>query len=378
MKKTLIAIAALTATAAFAQVTLYGRVDQSVGSRKVDAAGALAGWAAEAGTNLSAGVMAGSRWGMKGTEDLGGGLTANFTLEGGINSDAGTAGQGGRLFGRTAQLGLSGGFGSIDMGRIVGIKDNTTWAATGGYANYAAWGNTHDNASFGNPNGSLAAPVRRDNAIQYTSPKLGGVTAQIMFQPNENGIPGAGATSYTGLGLGYAAGPLAANLSYETSKVAPGLFSATNTAAPASSVRGTDGQSTAAQFVTGATSLNAGVELTETALSASYDLGFAKLAASYIRGSKAGVAGGDDTGYALGLFAPVGPMNLAAEYARVATTLVGGLDGGKASALNLRASYPLSKRTDVYGMYYSGESNGTAAVDTMKLTQFNLGLRHVF
>lgn len=378
MKKTLVAIAALAATGAFAQATLYGKIDASVGSRKVEAAGALAGWAAEAGTNVSSGVNSGSRWGLKGTEDLGGGMAANFVLESGFTVDDAKSAQGSRLFGRTAQIGVSGGFGSIDIGRIVAIKDNTTWAVTGGYANYTAWGNTFDNASFGNPNGSIAAPVRRDNAIQYTTPTMGGLTGQIMFQPNENGVPGAGATSYTGLGLGYAAGPLSANLSYETSKVQPGLFNANATSAPAAATRGTDGQATAAALAAGSAGITAGVDLTETALSATYDFGVAKVAASYIKGSKGGTAGGDDTGYALGLFAPVGVMSVAAEYARVSTTLTGGADGGKSSAFNVRVSYPLSKRTDVYGYYMTGDSNGTAAADTMKLTQYQLGLRHGF
>ena len=242
------------------------------------------------------------------------------------------------------------------MGRIVAIKDNTTWAVTGGYANYAAWGNTLDNSGFGNPNGTIAAPVRRNNAIQYTSPNMSGLSAQVMFQPGENGAVGVGATSYTGLGLGYAAGPMSANLSYETSKATPGAGVAS--AAP-----------TAAQVATA-------VDLTETSLSATYDLKVVKLAASYIKGSKAGA--GDDTGYALGLSAPVGTMTVNAEYARVSTTLASGVDGGKSSALNLRAIYPLSKRTNVYGLYTSGEANGAVAADTVKRTQFAAGLIHAF
>jgi len=360
MKKTLIAMAVMSvAGATFAQATLYGRIDASLGSRKVEVTGALPG-AAEVGTNISSGVNSGARWGLKGSEDLGGGLKANFTLESGFNVDTGTSGQGGALFGRTAQIGVSGGFGSIDMGRIVAIKDNTTWAVTGGYANYAAWSNNVDNSGFGNPNGNLANPVRRNNAIQYTSPAMSGLSAQVMFQPAENGAVGVGATSYTGLGLGYAAGPMSANLSYETSKATPGAGVAS--AAPAGTAAG----------------MAAAVDLTETALSATYDFKIAKLAASYIKGSKGGVAGGDDTGYALGLTAPVGPVNLAAEYARVSTTLASGIDGGKASALNVRVSYPLSKRSDVYGYYMSGESNGSAAADTQKMTHYQLGLRHSF
>ena len=365
MKKTLIAMAVMSvAGATFAQATLYGVIDASLGSRKVEAAGALAATASEPGTNINSSVNSGARWGLRGSEDLGGGLKANFQLESGFSVDTGASAQGGLLFGRTAKVGVSGGFGSIDMGRILAIKDTSTWAVTGGYANYAAWGNTVDNGTtFGNPSGTIAAPVRRNNSILYTSPAMSGLSAQIMYQPGENGVGGAtpaGATSYTGLGLGYAAGPMSANLSYESSKAAPGAGVAS--AAPAATVAG----------------LAAGVDLTETAVSATYDFGIAKLAASYIKGSKAGAAGGDDTGYALGLTAPVGVVNVAAEYARVSTTLASGADGGKASALNVRVSYPLSKRSDVYGYYMSGESNGVAAADTQKVTQYQLGLRHTF
>ena len=364
MKKSLVAMAVMAvAGVASAQVTLYGRIDASVGSNKVESAGALAALAAEPGLNMNASANQGSRWGMTGSEDLGGGLKANFQLEGGINSDAGSAGQGGLLFGRTAKVGVSGGFGNLEMGRIVAIKDNTTWAVTGGYANYAAWGNSTDNAGLGNPNGTIAAPVRRNNAIQYTSPNMSGLSAQIMYQPGENGVGGAapvGASSYTGLGLAYAAGPMSANLSYESSKATPGAGVAS--AAPAATAAGHA----------------AAVDLTETAVSATYDFKVVKLAASYIRGAKAGAAGGDDTGYALGLSAPVGAVTVNAEYARVSTTLASGADGGKSSAINLRAIYPLSKRTNVYGLYTSGESNGAVAADTQKRTQYAAGLIHAF
>jgi len=99
MKKTLVAIAALAATGAFAQATLYGKIDASLGSKKIEAAGAMVATAAEAGTNISSGVNSGSRWGLKGTEDLGGGMAANFVLESGFTVDDGKSAQGSRLFG---------------------------------------------------------------------------------------------------------------------------------------------------------------------------------------------------------------------------------------------------------------------------------------
>ena len=109
MKKSLIALAVLAASgAAMAQssVTLYGRVDASIGSTKDTVSGVST-------TKLFNGSdvgLTGSRWGMKGSEDLGGGLMANFVLENRFNVDDGTtAGQ----FLGDAYVGLSGGFGAV-------------------------------------------------------------------------------------------------------------------------------------------------------------------------------------------------------------------------------------------------------------------------
>ena len=66
-------------------------------------------------TGLVSGGISGSRWGLRGSESLGGGLNAFFNLENGFNVDNGSLGQGGLLFGRRAYVGLSGGFGSIQM-----------------------------------------------------------------------------------------------------------------------------------------------------------------------------------------------------------------------------------------------------------------------
>ncbi len=105
MKKNLLVTAALAATSAHAQssVTLYGIIDAGI---------SYANNAARTGGNDSLvkyddGVAQGSRWGLKGAEDLGGGLKAIFTLENGFNSGNGTLGQGGAMFGRQAFVGLA-------------------------------------------------------------------------------------------------------------------------------------------------------------------------------------------------------------------------------------------------------------------------------
>ena len=121
MKRHAIALGVLGLFSGWAQaqssVTLYGVVDLAV--ERVKGATSL--------VRLTSGQQQGSRWGLRGVEDLGGGLKASFVLESGFNADAGTSGQGGRLFGRQAFLGLGGDWGtafgtlphSLDLAAVV-------------------------------------------------------------------------------------------------------------------------------------------------------------------------------------------------------------------------------------------------------------------
>jgi len=84
-------------------VTLYGTIDTSI-TYVNHAEGSKNLWVLG---NSSFGNLSGSRWGLKGAEDLGGGLKAIFQLESGFNPSTGSLGQGGRLFGRQAYVGLT-------------------------------------------------------------------------------------------------------------------------------------------------------------------------------------------------------------------------------------------------------------------------------
>lgn len=115
MKKTLAIMAVLGSAAGSASaqsnVTLYGVADMGIeyaihqpnGDHSV--------------VRLQSSNMSGSHWGLRGTEDLGGGLKALFALEGGVNLDDGRSAQGGRLFGRQAWGGLQGSYGTLSLGR---------------------------------------------------------------------------------------------------------------------------------------------------------------------------------------------------------------------------------------------------------------------
>jgi predicted porin len=108
-------VAAVAATPAFAQsnVTLYGVIDAGV--EYLNNANAAKDDLVRM-PSVTGGLVP-SRWGMRGSEDLGGGLRAVFTLEGGFNPDNAALGQGGRMFGRQAWVGLAGSWGTVAVGR---------------------------------------------------------------------------------------------------------------------------------------------------------------------------------------------------------------------------------------------------------------------
>src|SRR3990167_6828532 len=113
MKKSLLVLAVLGAISGVASaqtnVTIFGVVDGGLVVDRGGPAGSV--------TKLGTGVWSSNRLGFKGSEDLGGGLSAIFHLENGFNLDTGTLGQGGLLFGRQAWAGLKGGFGAVTFGR---------------------------------------------------------------------------------------------------------------------------------------------------------------------------------------------------------------------------------------------------------------------
>jgi predicted porin len=163
IKALLCATLACASLTAFAQssVTLYGVLDEgfdftsNVGGKK--------------NYELSSGYASGSRWGMRGVEDLGGGTKAVFQLESGINLSNGAAGQGGRMFGRQAYVGVQNkDFGTVTLGRqydsVVDYLAPTT--ANGNFAGYL-FAHPFDNDNTDNS-------FRVNNTVKYASPSFGG------------------------------------------------------------------------------------------------------------------------------------------------------------------------------------------------------------
>lgn len=185
-------------------VVLYGLLDTGV--EYISHAGADGGV-----FRMSSGNLAGSRWGLRGKEDLGGGLSAVFVLESGYNSDSGTSGQGGRLFGRQAHVGLQGRWGAITLGR----QNNTLYDLFVPFdpTRYASYGVLPQDPHFAG---------RADNAIKYTG-KFSGMTVTGLYSSGydatiANGSEVAGSFRIgqeMGAGVAYTVGNLSTVLAYD-------------------------------------------------------------------------------------------------------------------------------------------------------------------
>lgn len=201
MNKTWICIlAASCAGAAHAQssVTLYGVIDAGVGY--------TSGAAGHSLVSVNSGNVAGSRWGMKGVEDLGGGLRAIFTLEGGYSSVNGTLGQGNRLFGRQSFVGLTGDqWGTVTFGRQYDIGTQLV-------AILAGYPSTGVSATPGDLDGRDGS-YRLNNTIEYQSPVFNGVKVAGMY--GFGGQPGSlQSQSSWSVGASYVGNPVALGVAY--------------------------------------------------------------------------------------------------------------------------------------------------------------------
>ena len=183
-KKSLIAIAALGAlagSAVAADVTLYGLVDYGFNyqHRDID----VQGYDEADGFEMRSGQNSGSRFGLKGTEDLGNGLTVGFILENQFNSDDGSLTDDDHFFRRESSLLLQGGFGKVAMGRMGSINGGTSsWAK---YGVLSAFGTSWDYSAQA---GSWAIGGGLwDNMIAYETPDFAGfkVFAQYGMGTND-------------------------------------------------------------------------------------------------------------------------------------------------------------------------------------------------
>lgn len=141
---------------------------------------------------MKSGVNAGSRFGLRGSEDLGNGLKVSFKLENGFDADSGALNQDGRLFGRESSVTLSGAFGQVSFGRMGGVA-----SAAGTYDYVYAIADAFD--GFDNDIGGLVSSSRYDNMITYQTPEFAGmkVLAQYSFKNDTKDEDDTGAEGKT-------------------------------------------------------------------------------------------------------------------------------------------------------------------------------------
>lgn len=326
-KKTLIALAALSATAgAFAQssVTIYGMLDASVAY--VDNANA----AKKSLTSVNDSALVSSRWGFRGTEDIGGGLKANFNLESDVNTGTGAVSSD-QVFRRAAWVSLSSAtWGELRLGRTMST------AIANSQGGVVAPGNAIGvSAALANGTGADFFP---NNAISYYSPVISGVQGVVQYAPDEKASTltdaekvGGGRKLYSS--LSYTTADLRLSASYADIKAAEGFT-------PTAKSRGR----------------------TWYNVNALYTVGAAKFGVTYYDIDHDEVAGAtpDNSGYGVSAGYQLNPQTL------LAATLVKSQQDS--SLLNLQARYSLSKRTTMYAMI-SRADNGNKGVNFTPMYQ---------
>ncbi len=352
MKKSLIALAVLAASgAAMAQssVTLFGIVDATYayGSGSVANKSQLT----NSGYNSS-------RLGFRGVEDLGGGMSASFWLEAGVNNDNGSGantnatnqaaspalgnGQQGLTFNRRSTVSLNGGFGEVRLGR-----DYTPqfWNLTV----FDPFG-TNGVGTTQTLNSSLGGPttIRASNSVGYFLPgNLGGFYGQVQYYMGENLSNAANKKDGNGLAarVGYANGPINVALALSETKYLTGNIKAIN-------------------------------------LGGQYDLGVAKIMAHYNQDKISG--GADGKGFLIGGLVPMGAGEIRLAYSTYEVDTAGPYP--RSNKIALGYVHKLSKRTALYTTVARvGNKNGAASALNQSVTAagrnstgYDIGIRHSF
>jgi predicted porin len=415
MKKSLIALAALSAFATAAQaqssVTVYGTLD--AGYDKLTTTNTTAGVSVDTtskgGSRTAQGALTSSRIGFKGTEDIGGGLKANFNLEYEINPGTGRTATGAGDGATTAQMrtstvGLQGNFGAFNIGRqLTGIHN-----VIAGFSPLSG-NNMVGDLSYSAATRLHATEVRADNSISYITPTMNGFNARVDYAADSaaevSNVPNSGTkTDHLGLSANYATGALKLAAATHTTKTKAALVNAVagrsivfTAGAPMTAPTSTAGNCTAAALtagtcvntvmaVTGVTAANDEAKARVNAYTAQYTVG--SLTLNALIGDRKvtteGVVDAVKSKYQqVGAAYAMGNVTLVAQYGQ-GDIKFSAVDKDDRKAYQLGAIYNLSKRTNLYAVYGEQEQKvATSPVlaeigDKVKSTQYAVGLRHSF
>jgi predicted porin len=315
MKKSLLALVVLSAFAGTASaqsnVTLYGLADVGIGMADTDEPGS------SNTVNVFSGVQSSSRFGVRGSEDLGGGLKAMFNIEAGVDFDIGSASS--QFWGRRAVVGLAGSFGEVRLGRD--FTPGYLAAGTTDVMDLGLFGNWLDFSD----NGGITK--RASNGLYYTG-TFGGLTLRAMYATGEadgaNAPKGAG--DVYGLSGVYASGPLTLQAYFQTGEFDNG---------------------------TGATD-----NVDEAGIGAQYRFGAFRAALNYGMAETDLPGGGvNHEAIGLGLGLKLGEGEVLFNYVQQEVDLAG---DPETKSFGIAYVHPLSKRTNLYASYGQLKNEGGA------------------
>lgn len=397
MKKSLLAVAVAAALPTFAQaqssITMFGILDASV-EYSDDQANASISSATQAvqngdsGFRVNSGLQSGSRFGIRGAEDLGGGMKGIFTIEHRLDISSGDT-QGGNPFllpgqantttnnkfwNGQAWVGLETRLGNITMGRqyspIFWALLPADFTVYGFYNNWAGLSGT--NLNVASPQG----PFRLDNSVAYKSPTMGGLTVYATYAFGENltanpssaanpGSSTTGSGDIWGAAAGWQLGGLYLSAGYHSID-----SKAWSTAA---------GANTAAQSVLAAA---ASYKFSNFGLS----VGYTDISFKQISGNEPSISN-----ILISAFANLGPGTLFLNASQLgvknlnvysSTGTATAASGGNSLNLGVAYSIPLSKRTNWYAAYglndVSNLQPSSAANQIDGATRISIGVRHLF
>ena len=349
MKKSLIALAVLAASgAALAQssVTVYGRLDASVGSAKV---GTITGGVGPVrNTQMFNSNLTSSRLGFRGVEDLGGGLKAIFGIETGLAVDAPSATT---LGDRAAFVGLSGGFGTVKLGRHdTSFDDIRDLSVSANLFDSTHLASTETIVGAGANGAVLASPGvgqladygdRANNQIRYESPSFGGFSAGVSYGFGEAVKPAK--ADVTAFNLRYKAGNLDVGYAYQENKAISAALVDTS--------------------------------LEYNTLAAAYNFGSFRLSGGWNQ-AKNQTSRKSNT-YSIGAIVPVGAIDFSLGYS-TAKAKQGSATFEKGDAFSAGVFYNMSKRTRLYGALTTGDIENAAGTKVREREIYAVGVAHVF
>jgi len=355
MKKTLLAVALAAGFAGAAQaetsVTLYGLIDAGLGYNRIKLHDAK-----QSRFGAVDGVNSGSRFGLRGTEDLGDGLKAVFQLEGGFSPNTGNHAQNNRMFGRQATIGLeSDAWGRLDFGRQTNLASKY-------FTPIDPFGLSYETANLGTAFGS-ANTMRLDNMVMYQTPSFSGLQLGVAYSFNASG-EGNFRTSDNNrvitVGAQYANGPLTVALSYDRMN-------------PESSI-------------------DTDARIQQYNIGAAYDFEVVKVSAAFGQTRDGWFVSTDARGlpvpdfvladgsrvnsYMLGATVPLGAHKVFASWQRADPKDDRLGDDASMDVYSLGYTYDLSKRTNLYA--YVSYADDYLFVQDLRSTAVAFGLRHRF